>query len=161
MSTTITVTLPDILYLRVQEAAKATAMTQEEVLAQSIALTLPELEADLPDEVRLEFRALSLASDAKLWEVARSQMESHRQQQLEQLAILQKERALTSSEQTVLARLLKETELLMLRKAEAFALLARCGYKVFEQSLINFDWAELAERQQQAMVEDIAWGLAN
>lgn len=133
MSTTITVTLPDILYRRVQEAAKATAMTQEEVLAQSIALMLPELEADLPDEVRLEFRALSLASDAKLWEVARIQMESNRQQQLEQLASLQKERALTSSEQTVLARLLKEAELLMLRKAEAFALLARRGYKVFEQ----------------------------
>lgn len=133
MSTTITVTLPDVLYLRVQEAAKAAAMTQEEVLAQSIALTLPELESDLPDEVRLEFRALSLASDAKLWEIARSQMDGNRQQQLEQLATLQKERMLTSGEQTILSRLLKEAELLMLRKAEAFALLARRGYKVFEQ----------------------------
>lgn len=125
---------PDVLYLRIQEAAKATAMTQEEVLAQSIALTLPELESDLPDEVRLEFRALSLASDTKLWEVARSQMDGNRQQQLEQLATLQKERMLSNSEQTSLARLLKEAELLMLRKAEAFALLARRGYKVFEQS---------------------------
>lgn len=133
MSTTITVTLPDVLYLRVQEAAKAAAMTQEEVLAQSIALTLPELESDLPDEVRLEFRALSLASDAKLWEIARSQMDGNRQQQLEQLATLQKERMLTNGEQTILSRLLKEAELLMLRKAEAFALLARRGYKVFEQ----------------------------
>ena len=133
MSTTITVTLPDVLYLRVQEAAKAAAMTQEEVLAQSIALTLPELESDLPDEVRLEFRALSLASDTKLWEIARSQMDGNRQQQLEQLATLQKERMLTSGEQTILSRLLKEAELLMLRKAEAFALLARRGYKVFEQ----------------------------
>lgn len=35
-----------------------------------MALTLPALETDLPDELRTEFRALSLASDTKLWEVA-------------------------------------------------------------------------------------------
>lgn len=131
MATTITVTLPDVLYIRIQEAAKATAMTQDEVLSQSVALTLPELEVDLPDELRTEFRAMSLASDTKLWEIARGQMDKQRQQQLEQLANLQKERALSVSEQTALSRLFREAESFMLRKAEAFALLARRGYKVF------------------------------
>ncbi len=131
MATTITVTLPDVLYIRIQEAAKATAMTQDEVLSQSVALTLPELEVDLPDELRTEFRAMSLASDTKLWEIARGQMDKQRQQQLEQLANLQKERALSVGEQTALSRLFREAESFMLRKAEAFALLARRGYKVF------------------------------
>jgi hypothetical protein len=131
VATTITVTLPDVLYIRIQEAAKATAMTQDEVLSQSVALTLPELEVDLPDELRTEFRAMSLASDTKLWEIARGQMDKQRQQQLEQLANLQKERALSVGEQTALSRLFREAESFMLRKAEAFALLARRGYKVF------------------------------
>lgn len=131
MATTITVTLPDAIYVRIQEAANATAMTQDEVLTQSVALTLPELEVDLPDELRTEFRAMSLANDAKLWEVAHSQMDKKRQRQLEQLANLQKERALTLGEQTTLSRLFNEAELVMLRKAEAFAVLARRGYKVF------------------------------
>lgn len=131
MATTITVTLPDAIYVRIQEAANATAMTQDEVLTQSVALTLPELEIDLPDELRTEFRAMSLASDTKLWEVAHSQMDKNRQRQLEQLANLQKERTLTQGEQTTLSRLFHEAELVMLRKAEAFALLARRGYKVF------------------------------
>ncbi|MCE7987569.1 MAG: hypothetical protein DYG89_40920 [Caldilinea sp. CFX5] len=131
MATTITVTLPDTIYVRIQEAAHATAMTQDEVLTQSVALTLPELEVDLPDELRTEFRAMSLASDTKLWEVAHSQMDKNRQRQLEQLANLQKERALTLGEQTTLSRLFNEAELVMLRKAEAFAVLARHGYKIF------------------------------
>ncbi|MCB0107537.1 MAG: hypothetical protein KDE53_16565 [Caldilineaceae bacterium] len=27
--------------------------------------------------------------------------------------------------------------------------------------LVGIDWVELAERQHEAMVEDVAWGLAN
>lgn len=90
-----------------------------------------ELEVDLPDDLRTEFRAMSLASDTKLWEIARGQIDKQRQQQLEQLAHLQKERALSVGEQTTLSRLFREAESFMLRKAEAFALLACRGYKVF------------------------------
>jgi hypothetical protein len=131
MSTTIAVTLPEALYVRVQEAAKATAMSQEEVLTQSVALILPPLEADLPGKVRATLRALSLANNTKLWEVAHSTLDEERQKQLEYLADLQKERTLTAEEQARLDQLFETAEIFMLRKAEAFALLARRGYKVY------------------------------
>lgn len=131
---TITVTLPEVLYERVKITAEASARSVEEVCAQSIALSLPELEDDLPPAVRAELAALPLLSDAELEHIAHGRMREEDQTRLEMLAEVQKQRSLTTAEETQLAQLLAEAQHLMLRKAEAYRLLARRGQAVFSSA---------------------------
>jgi hypothetical protein len=125
---TITVTLPEVLYERVKSTAEASARSVEEVCTQSIALSLPELEDDLPSEIRSELAALPLLSDAELETIALSSMSDEVQDQLAMLAEEQKHRPLSLAEDTTLNQLLAEAQRLMLRKAEAYRLLARRGH---------------------------------
>jgi hypothetical protein len=131
---TITVTLPEVLYERVKITAEASARSVEEVCTQSIALSLPELEGDLPSEIRSELAALSLLSDAELENIAHGRMSEEDQARLETLAEEQKQRPLTATEETTLAQLLEEAQRLMLWKAEAYRLLARRGHTVFSSA---------------------------
>src|SRR5215510_2662226 len=131
---TITVTLPEVLYERVKITAEASARSVEEVCTQSIALSLPELEDDLPPAIRAELAALPLLSDAELEHIAHGRMREEDQTQLEMLAEVQKQRLLTTAEETQLAQLLAEAQHLMLRKAEAYRLLARRGHAVFSSA---------------------------
>ena len=128
---TISITLPDGLYERVKETAVAAALSVEEVLTQSVALSLPTLEDDLPPETRSNLAALSLLSDPELWHIAENMADDDLQQQLETLAERQKHRPLTKAEESRLTKLMTRAQLFMLRKAEAFRLLARRGYAVF------------------------------
>jgi hypothetical protein len=134
MSRTVTVTLPEVLYERVKITADASARSVEDVCAQSIALSLPELEDDLPSAIRSELAALSLLSDTELGNVAHGTMEEGQQVQLETLTEVQKQRSLTAAEEATLDRLITEAQRVMLRKAEACRLLARRGYSVFSFS---------------------------
>jgi hypothetical protein len=72
-----------------------------------------------------------LLSDAELWAIARSTMDERQQARLQELAETQKHRPLTPAEQSDLEQLMSEAERVMLRKAEAYRLLARRGYAVF------------------------------
>jgi len=130
----ITVALPDALYERVWETAKAASRSIEEILTQFITLSLPPLEDDLPPDLRSELAGISLLSDTKLWEIAKETMNEERQIQLESLADLNKHRPLTDIEQSTLAQLMNEAERVMLRKAEAYRLLARRGHTVFNSA---------------------------
>lgn len=131
---TITVTLPEVLYERVKITAEASARSVEDVCAQSIALSLPELEGDLPPEFRSELAALPLLSDAELETIAHSTMDEEQQERLEVLADRQKQRPLTAAEESTLAHLMEEAQRVMLRKAEAYRLLARRGHAVLSSS---------------------------
>jgi hypothetical protein len=131
---TITVTLPEVLYKRVKITAEASARSVEDVCAQSIALSLPELEGDLPSEVRSELAALSLLSDVELENVAHGCMNEEHQERLETLAEVQKQCPLTAAEESTLGQLMEEAQRLMLCKAEAYRLLARRGCAVFSSS---------------------------
>ena len=102
--------------------------------AQSIALSLPELEDDLPSAIRSELAAFPLLSDTELENIAHGTMEEGQQVQLETLTEVQKQRSLTAAEEGTLDRLMAEAQRVMLRKAEACRLLARRGYSVFSPS---------------------------
>lgn len=131
---TITLKLPGAVYERAKETAQSVNRPLEDVLVQSIALALPPLEEDIPSPLRMELSALSLLGDEALQAIAHSRMDSEQQAELEALAEAQKHRPLTSDEQTTLADLLSEAERVMLRKAEAYRLLAQRGYDVFPAS---------------------------
>jgi len=134
---TITVTLPEVLYERAKITAEASARSIEEVCAQSIALSLPELEGELPSKIRSELAALPLLSDAELGNIAHGHMHEEDQVRLEMLAEVQKQRPLTAAEETTLAQLIEEAQHLMLCKAEAYRLLARRGHAVFSSALTS------------------------
>ncbi len=136
---TITMTLPEVLYERVKLTAEASARSVEEVCAQSIALSLPELEADLPPEVQSHLAALSMLGDAELENIAHSHLAAKHQEELETLAEVQKQRPLTAAEESSLAQLTVEAQHLMLCKAEAYRLLARRGRAVFSSSSASLD----------------------
>jgi DNA polymerase III delta subunit len=123
--------LPEALYQRARETAESLSLPLDDVLKQSIALSLPELENDLSKDIRSDLSALSLFSDEELWNIARSKMGEDEQSELESLAELKKQRQLSITEQSKLKRLIQQAEWVMLRKAEAYRLLARRGYKVF------------------------------
>jgi predicted transcriptional regulator len=131
MGHTVRITLPEALYERVKETAKATSLSLEEVLTRSVAISLPTLEHDLPPSIRSELAGLSLLSDREIKDITDGTLEDDKQAQLEVLAELQKQRPLTAVEQAILDQLMDEAQRLMLFKAEAYSLLARRGYAVF------------------------------
>lgn len=133
LAKTIMVTLPQPVFERVMEVAEVNQISVEQLLTQTIALTMPPLESDLPPSWRRELSRMQSLSDAALWGLAGSTMDEQQQAELETLAELQKERALTSAKQDALVRLMEEAEYSMLRRAEAFHLLARRGYSVFAE----------------------------
>jgi hypothetical protein len=111
--------------------ARLAAISLEQALTQFIALSLPELEDDLPAEARSAVSTLPLLSDAELWQVANGMMSEEKQTRLESLIAQSKLRALAATEQATLDDLMREAQHLMLRKAEAYRLLARRGHVVF------------------------------
>lgn len=127
---TVTVTLPETLYRRAKETAEATDRSLQEVLEQSIALSLPPLEDDLPAHVRAILSALTLLSDEALWQVARSEWEEEKQLRLEELVEMRKGRSLTPDEGLEFDALFADSELSMLKKAESYRLLTRRGYTI-------------------------------
>jgi len=130
----VTISLPEALYQRAREAALVSNRPLEQVLTQSIALSLPTLESDLSVAARSELAALPLLSDARLWKIARSEMDKRKQIRLQSLAETQKHRSLTLVEKSELDQLMAEAELVMIRKAEAYQLLARRGHSVFSRA---------------------------
>ncbi len=130
----VTLSLPEALYQRAREAAQVSNRPLEQVLTQSIALSLPALESDLSAATRSELAALPLLSDARLWTIARGEMDKRKQARLQTLAETQKHRSLTLVEKAELGQLMNEAELVMLRKAEAYQLLARRGHSVFSDA---------------------------
>lgn len=130
----VTISLPEPLYQRAREAAQQTNRPLEQVLTQSIALSLPALESDLPAAVRAELAAFPLFSDVKLRAIARSTMNKRKQARLQTLAETQKHRPLELAEKAELNQLMAEAELIMLSKAEAYHLLARRGHSVLSDA---------------------------
>jgi hypothetical protein len=129
---TITVTLPTAIFERIQTAAKATSLTSEEVIQQSVMLLLPALESNLPPKLRSELNKLALLNDIQLWKAANSVMPESRQLRLKNFAELQRHRVLTEIEQSKLDSLMNEAEQIMLCKAEARRLLAQRGHTIFQ-----------------------------
>jgi hypothetical protein len=127
---TVTVNLPESVYRRAQEAAAATNLSLEKVLEQSITLSLPPLENDLPADILSALSAMSLFSDEQLWRVAESTLEVDKQERLNALIEAGKSRLITPEEEAELEALLDDADLVMLKKAESYHLLTRRGYTI-------------------------------
>ncbi len=127
---TVSVELPEDLYQRVCETAAAVARSVQDVVAATIAMSLPPLEKDLPPELRSELGALALLGAKELREVSRESLDPERQLRLESLAERQKKQPLSDSERLELDELVQQAQCVMLHRAEAKRLLTLRGYPI-------------------------------
>lgn len=126
---TIAVRLPEPLYRRLEGAAAVTHRTVDELLAETIAATLPPA-PDLPEALAHELAEMVWLSDEALGSATRPSFTSDQQKRLAALNNLEDDRPLTGSEKAEQAELLAHYEGSVLRRAQAFAVLARRGHRI-------------------------------
>jgi len=122
----VTLYLSENVLKRAQRAAQALQRPLEEILAETLAATLPDV-ADAPDEMQTELARMTWLNDDELWQIARSQMSPEDQAKFEQLNQRQAEADLTPDEEQHLNQLRQIYGEITLRKARAYALLSLRG----------------------------------
>lgn len=129
MTETVTIELPESVYQSARRLAEATGMSLDAVLQASIARTVPPLD-DVPADQAADLAALALLDDGALWRAARATMPPNEQTEMHELLDSQGVGDLDSAGKGRLDELLAEYGLLTVRKAHAYMLLARRGYRV-------------------------------
>jgi hypothetical protein len=123
---TITIDLPEKTISEAQQAAKVLQRPLEEMLSDMLMAMLPKV-ADAPEDMQAELTAMTWLDSNALWEIARSEMPTKKQEMMLQLVEQQNERLLTPSEMSHLDELRQEYGRFTLRKARAYALLSLRG----------------------------------
>ncbi len=131
MADTIVLTVPEDISARARAIAETTAQPVEQVLLDHLKTLSAPLPALLPDE-QAELDALHHLSDDALWTIAREQMPEDVQARAHALMDKNTRGTIGDDERVELDGLVERADRLMLRKAEAAALLRERGY-VFRQ----------------------------
>jgi hypothetical protein len=127
MTDQIILTVPEEIAERARQIAETTAQSAEAVLIdhlQSLSSPLPTL----PPDEQAELAALHNLSDDALWTMTRAQMPDDVQARAQQLMDRNTSGQMTDEERTELAGLAQRADRLMLRKAEAAAILRQRGH---------------------------------
>lgn len=124
--TSVTVQIPQPLYHRLERAAVRLQKPVEDLLTETLQAALPPAD-EISASIQAEIATLDGLDDAKLREVAESEMALRDQQALDRLLDLQSMRPLTDDEAGYLEELRADYGRVLLRKARAFALLAERG----------------------------------
>jgi hypothetical protein len=126
----VTLTVPDYIYDRARKIAEATSQPVEQVLQQHIVDALTEPLPELASDEQAELTALYQLSDDALWTIAREQMPIDAQSRMQELMDRNSMGRITEAERQELNVLVQRGQRLMLRKAEASAILTRRGHRV-------------------------------
>ena len=124
----LTVHLPDQLYRRLQQTAKYTRRSLEELVVQTIEGNMPPTVADAPPELQPELLDLEPLNSDELWAVARSQAPTEQQLRQQALAARREQGLITLDELLELDELGERAETLTAKKAYAYALLRWRGF---------------------------------
>ena len=116
---TLTLEGSDSLLTRARETAQAQDRRLEEVLIGALAVGLPDVQ-DVPASVRGELLEMTFLDEESLWTVAKSEMGSAEQKELQALLDVQ-QHSLVPQEEVRLQALRESYGQAMLRKARAFA----------------------------------------
>jgi len=127
---TVTLSLPEPVYLRFQQMARATRQPLADLLLRAVEAGSPPSWEDAPPQFQTALAALGRLDDATLWRVARERPSKRATSRLQTLLLQREERELGPDEQRELEQLIEEADLLMLRKAHAAALLRWRGHAV-------------------------------
>ncbi len=126
---TVTLELPETVYQSAQRLARASSKSLEAILQAGITHALPPLD-DVPSAEANELAQLALLDDASLWREARRMMSSEQEQAFHDLLDRQGEGELSNKQRAQLEQLMQVYGQLTVRKAHAYLLLARRGYRV-------------------------------
>jgi hypothetical protein len=124
MSTQVMVTLPDEVYRRVASLARLSGRRMSDVLADTIALSLPPLSPQADSA-----QPLSALPDEQVLALADTQMEPAQDQQLSRLLNQQQAGALTEAERSELFVLMQVYQERLLRRAQALHEAVRRGLR--------------------------------
>ena len=134
----VTLAVPEHIYDRARQIAKATSQPLEQVLIKRLEESFTELSELQPDE-QAELSAFKLLSDDTLRAISREQMSHARQEQMQRLMDRNSLGAITDHERQVLTELVKQGDRLTLRKAWAANVLMDRGYKITAQDMMAED----------------------
>lgn len=126
-----TVTLPETVYARLSAQAQAADRSVDELVLHNLLRTLPPpVEDDLPVRLQAELEAMTHLSDDGLWQLARSTMNPDKVALYDLLLERHATGELTLEGEDLLAQLREDGDALMLRKAQAYALLQSRGHRL-------------------------------
>jgi hypothetical protein len=127
MTEQITLTLPEDISARVRQIAETTSQPVEQIVLdhlKSLSIQLPAL----PPDDQAELDALHHLSDDALWTIAREQVPENVQARAHTLMDKNSHGTITDAEATELEKLVQRADRVMLRKAEAAAILKKRGF---------------------------------
>jgi hypothetical protein len=129
-SQAITLHLPDHLYQQLGQAANALQQTLDDVVLQSIRAGLPPSLDRVPERFRADLRALGQLSDEMLWQIAHSDIDDDKAALYESLLERNQRGELDEADRVKLDTLREESDMLMLRRSFAYALLKWRGHRI-------------------------------
>jgi len=121
---TITLTLPDDVYQRAQKIAQESAQSLETILANQLEMRLDDL-GGLPYDEQAELVALAYLSNSALHTIADERFPQDLDERQQVLGDRNSRGTITPEEHAELEDLVEQGNRLMLRKAEAMAILTR------------------------------------
>jgi len=124
---TLTFSVPERLYHRLQTVANKTKRTLPEVLIASAETALAHTETSLPPKIANELAAMLHLSTQQLWAATQPTLSQAQLNRFDTLSAQQKKRPLSTNEQEELKALLAEYDRSVLRRAQAFVLLQLRG----------------------------------
>lgn len=127
---TVTLQIPEILYQRLFNTARATQRPLEEVILQALRVGSPPAWDDVPEEFQADLAALDKLDDNTLWQIVRSRKTAADMERYNILLESNSSGTLTEAERLELMALRREADLFMLRKAQAAVLLRWRGHSV-------------------------------
>jgi hypothetical protein len=127
---TVTLQIPEIIYTRLVNTAKATNRPLEEIILRALLRGSPPTWDDIPSEFQAEVAALDKLNDDSLWQVARA---SKTTQDMERYNILLEGNSngtLNEEQRLELMALRHSMDVFMLCKAQAAVLLRWRGHNI-------------------------------
>jgi hypothetical protein len=125
MEKTITVTLPEVTFQRLEQAAQLAHRSIEELLATTIDTILA-----VSPQLANEWAAMHLLSDEALWQAMQPILNPADQERLHELNHLAGERELTEQERREQTALLETYQRSIVRRSQAIAILKLRGHTI-------------------------------
>ena len=130
MAHTITITLPDNLYHKLKRTAELVQEPLETLVTHSLAQSLPPFVEEIPEEYQVDVYPLLRMNNTQLQAEVQRVFPQERWAEYESLLERKKDASLSGPDQTRLAVLRREADVLMFRKGYAAVLLKRRGSQI-------------------------------
>jgi hypothetical protein len=122
--------LPETLYLRLQQTARATRQSLEATMLRALQVGSPPSWETAPAEFQADLAALDRLDDAALWRIARTRATPDQMDRYQTLLDQNANRTLSTEAQQELSQLRTDLDRQMLLKVHAAALLQWRGHQI-------------------------------